>query len=361
VSDGRPLRVLLVEDSEDDAALVIRELRRGGFAPDWKRVDDAAALAAALDEPWDLILCDFAIPGFGGMQAFEVVRARGLDIPFILVSGTVGEEAAVEAMRAGIHDFVLKDRLPRLIPAINRELGEAVHRAELRRAEATLLRTEKLRALGQMATGIAHDFKNLLNPLGLHLEIVDRALRKTGAERHESVVVMREIIQRGVETIDRLRTFSRLEPEQIAEHLDLAAAARDAIQLVRPRLDATPDVMLRDEVAETGTVLGHAGDAVAAIVNLLVNALDACGERGTIVVRAGSDARSAWVEVCDDGPGMSPEVEARVFEPFFSTKGDQGTGLGLANVFATVRRHGGEIQLQTAPGKGARFTLTFPR
>ena len=78
-------------------------------------------------------------------------------------------------------------------------------------------------------------------------------------------------------------------------------------------------------------------------------------------MRAGGDERAAWVEVSDDGPGMSPEVEARVFEPFFSTKGEQGTGLGLANVFATVRRHGGEAHLVTAPGRGAKFTLTFPR
>jgi signal transduction histidine kinase len=361
VTEAQPLRVLLVEDSEDDATVVLRELRRGGFDPRWRRVDDAAGLTAALDEPWDVILCDFSMPGFGGMQAFGVVRDRGLDVPFILVSGTVGEEAAVEAMRAGVADFVLKDRLARLTPAIRREMAEAVHRADLRRAEAALLRTEKLRALGQMATGIAHDFKNLLNPLGLHLEIVERALRKAGAERHESIAVMRDIIRRGVEVIDRLRTFSRLDPEPVAEHLDLAAAARDAIELVRPRLGELPGITLVDELGDTGTVRGHAADAVAAIVNLLINAADACGDRGTIAVRTGGDDRAAWVEVVDDGPGMTPEVEARVFEPFFSTKGEHGTGLGLANVFATVRRHDGDVHLHTAPGRGARFTLTFPR
>ena len=361
MSVARSLRVLLVEDSEDDAQLVVRELRKGGFDLAWRRVDDAAGMAAALAEPWDLVLCDYSIPGFGAFEALAMVRERSLDLPFILVSGTVGEEAAVEAMRAGVHDFVLKDRLARLVPAIRRELAEAAHRADLRRAESALLRTEKLRALGQMATGIAHDFKNLLNPLGLHLELVVRALRKSGVDQHDSVPVMREIIQRGVETIDRLRTFSRIEPESVAEHLDLDAAARQAIALVKPRVDGLPGIELRDEIAATGTVLGHGAEVVDAIVNLLVNALDALGERGAIAVRTGGDDRAAWVEVADDGPGMPPEVELRVFEPFFSTKGDQGTGLGLANVFATVRRHGGEVHLDTAPGRGARFTLVFPR
>jgi signal transduction histidine kinase len=358
---GRPLRVLLVEDSDDDARIVLRELRRGGFDPTSTRVDDAGGLEAALTEPWDVVLCDYSLPGFDALRAFAMIRERGLDLPFILVSGTVGEENAVEAMRAGVHDFVLKDRLARLVPAIERELTEASNRADLRRAEARLLHTEKLRALGQMAAGIAHDFKNLLNPLGLHLEIVDRALRKANADRPDSVTVMREIIQRGVETIDRLRTFSRIEPESIAENVDLAAAAREAVGLVRPRLETHPGIALRDELADTGTVRGHGADVVAAIVNLLVNAADACDDRGTIIVRSGSDERTAWVEVADDGPGMPPDVEVRVFEPFFSTKGEQGTGLGLANVFATVRRHGGEIQLVTAPGRGARFTLVFPR
>jgi signal transduction histidine kinase len=357
----RPLRVLLVEDSEDDAQIVVRALRTGGFAPDWQRVDDADGMERALGEPWDVILSDYSIPGFGAMQAFAAVRARGLDIPFILVSGTVGEEVAVEAMRAGIHDFVLKDRLARLAPAISRELAESSNRSDLRRAEAALLRAEKLRALGQMAAGIAHDFKNLLNPLGLHVEVVDRALRKAGAERPDAIGVMRDIIRRGVETIDRLRTFSRLEPEAIAEYIDPAALAREAVELVRPRLGDHPGVTIVDEIEPTGLVRGHGADVIGAIVNLLANAIEACGVRGTITVRTGTGETGAWIVVEDDGPGMTAEVQARVFEPFFSTKGAQGTGLGLANVFATVQRHGAEIQVDSAPGRGARFTLRFPR
>jgi signal transduction histidine kinase len=354
-----PLRILFIEDREDDMRLVQRELRRGGLVFDSKRVDTAADLEAALAEPWDVILCDYAMPGFGGMAAYAMVKARGLDLPFIMVSGTIGEEAAVEVMRAGVHDFVLKDRTARLVPAIERELVEAQRRDELRRAEATLLRTEKLRALGQMAAGVAHDFKNLLNPLGLHVELVERALRRAGADRPESIGVMREIIQRGVQTIDRLRTFSRIDPEPVAEYVDLAAVAREAVTLIRPRLHDRPGLDIREELEATGRVRAHGAELVGALVNLLVNAADACGDRGVITVRTGVEGGRAWVEVADDGPGMTPDVEARAFEPFFSTKGEQGTGLGLANVFATARRYGGDIHLTTAPGRGASFQLSY--
>ncbi len=357
---GGAIRVLFVEDSEDDVFVIVRELRRGGFAPTWARVDAAAALAAALVEPWDLVLCDYSLPGFDALAALAQVRARA-DLPFIVVSGKVGEEIAVELMRAGVHDFVLKDRLARLVPAVERELRDARARADLRRAEDTLRRTEKLRALGQMAAGIAHDLKNLINPLGLHVEIVERALRRAGAERPDAIETMRSILQRGVETIDRLCAFGRLDPVVIVERLDLAAAARESIELARPRLAAVPGVTLTDDVADVGTVPALSTEVVGAIVNLIVNAIDACGDRGQIAVRVGGDLTHAWVEVGDDGPGMSREVEARVFEPFFTTKGNDGTGLGLTNVFATMGRHGGLVRLETAPGQGSRFTLWFPR
>src|SRR5262249_53305251 len=101
-------------------------------------------------------------------------------------------------------------------------------------------------------------------------------------------------------------------------------------------------------------------DIVSAIVNLVVNAVDAMTEGGTITLRTGGDARASWIEVADDGPGMPPEVEQRVFEPFFTTKGDEGTGLGLAMVFACVERAGVPASLATPPGRGPRSPLASP-
>jgi len=139
-----PVRVLMVEDSEDDAALVLRALRRGGLAPEHERVDTEPALRAALARGgWDVVLSDFRMPRFNGLEAFAVARAEAPDVPFIIVSGTIGEETAVEAMRRGVHDFIVKSQLARLAPAVRRELDEARLRRERRALEDRLRDTQR--------------------------------------------------------------------------------------------------------------------------------------------------------------------------------------------------------------------------
>jgi len=135
---GKPLRVLMVEDSEDDALLVLRELRAAGYDPTHERVDTAVALEASLDRhTWDLVIGDYSMPHFSGTAALAILRERGLDIPYICVSGTITEELAVAAMKAGANDYVTKGQLKRLLPAIERELREAQARATLRATEAS--------------------------------------------------------------------------------------------------------------------------------------------------------------------------------------------------------------------------------
>ena len=135
---GVPIQLLLVEDSEDDAQLLLRELQRGGYEPAHERVATEAGLTAALDrQSWDLIIGDHSMPGFSGIAALVLVRGRGLDVPFISVSGTLTEDMAVAAMKAGANDWVTKGQLKRLIPAVERELREAKARAALRATEAS--------------------------------------------------------------------------------------------------------------------------------------------------------------------------------------------------------------------------------
>src|SRR3989440_11037299 len=135
---GKPLRVLMVEDWEDDALLVLRELGAAGYDLTHERVDPAAALEAALDRhPWDLVIGDYSMPHFSGTAALAMLRQRELDVPYICVSGTITEELAVAAMKAGAHDYVTKGQLKRLLPAIERELREAQGRATLRVTEAS--------------------------------------------------------------------------------------------------------------------------------------------------------------------------------------------------------------------------------
>lgn len=137
------LRVLMIEDSEDDVELLMRELRRGGYAPEWLRVDNAEDMQAALREhSWDVALCDNLMPRFSAPEALQILQASGLDIPFIIVSGTISEDLAVAAMKAGAHDYIQKSQLRRLIPAIQRELREAGVRREQQYAEAALKAAE---------------------------------------------------------------------------------------------------------------------------------------------------------------------------------------------------------------------------
>lgn len=136
---GKPLKVLIAEDSEDDALLVLRQLRQGGYEPLSTRIESAVEMETALQlEEWDLIITDHNMPGFNSTEALKVARAHDPNIPFILVSGSIGEEIAVDAMKSGAHDYVMKGNLTRLIPAISRELREAKNRREHQAAQAKI-------------------------------------------------------------------------------------------------------------------------------------------------------------------------------------------------------------------------------
>lgn len=141
---GKPLRVLIVEDSEDDALLLVFELRRGDYSPVFQRVETVEALRKALEEEsWDLVISDYVLPGFSGLEALRLVRRSGLDLPFLIVSGKIGEDTAVNAMKEGANDYLIKGNISRLVPALEREMQEAEVRRRRREAEAALVRSEQ--------------------------------------------------------------------------------------------------------------------------------------------------------------------------------------------------------------------------
>ncbi|MFP4515417.1 MAG: PAS domain S-box protein [bacterium] len=205
-----PLQVLIVEDSKVDALIVVKELERGGFEPRYQRVESAPEMETALElQTWDVILADYMIPDFGGLEALKMVQARELDIPFIMISGKMGEEFAVEAMRAGVHDYIVKGNLSRLTPAIRRELKEAETRRRRRKAEAALRESEeRLKAtFEQAAVGIAH-----LDKAGKFLRINQKLADILGYSENELLSMdMRSITNPEDQDIDQ---------EQINQILD---------------------------------------------------------------------------------------------------------------------------------------------
>ncbi len=173
---SEPLRVLFVEDSESDLELVVRALRRGGFDPSWEVVDAAPAMEAALQRgPWDVIVADHSMPRFNAPDALGVLKRSGLDLPFIVVSGHIGEELAVACMKAGAHDYINKDNLARLAPAVPRELREAGDRRRRREAESALDEAqERYRVLVDNAA----DVIGVLDTAG-RMQFVSPSVRRT--------------------------------------------------------------------------------------------------------------------------------------------------------------------------------------
>jgi signal transduction histidine kinase len=356
-----PLRLLLVEDSEDDAALVLRELRRGGYEVSHTRVESAEGLEAALDAgPWDVIITDYALPGFDGLAAFAQVRARGLDVPFLIVSGKIGEDVAVAAMKAGVHDFVLKDRMGRLAPAVAREIREAEVRAERRRIQEHLLLSDRLSSLGLLAASVAHEINNPLASLIMNLQLVMDSLEgcQLPGEGDQALREAFECAGRVRDIIRDIKVFSRPEERQTGPtdlHRVLDSCLRMASNHLIHRARVTK------EYGQVLAVLGSEARLGQVFLNLIVNAAQALpdGQKNQHEIRVATKREGTdfvRVEIHDTGPGIPVELQERIFEPFFTTKPTGvGTGLGLSICRRLITEMGGTVGLTSQPGKGTTF------
>ncbi|MCY1080097.1 response regulator [Archangium lansingense] len=359
-----PLHLLLIEDFEDDALMVLRELRRSGYDVTHQRVETAEALASALDSgPWDAIIADYALPRFDALAAFAIVQQRGLDVPFIIVSGQIGEDTAVAAMRAGVHDFLLKDRLSRLGPAVARELREAALRTERRKMQEQLLLSDRLASLGLLAASVAHEINNPLASLMANLDFVLHPLEGATPVSSEQEQALRDCLlcsERIREIVRDIKIFSRpVEKEHgpVDVHRVLDSSLRMAWNHIFHRARIIKDY------GAISPVLGSEAPLGQVFLNLLVNAADAIPDGDSTtneirVVTRQEGSSHVRVELHDTGRGIPPELRERIFEPFFTTKPvGVGTGLGLAICRRTLNEMGGEMTVESEPGRGTVFHL----
>ena len=234
-----------------------------------------------------------------------------------------------------------------------------------REVEKQLQQSEKLRALGQLAGGIAHDFNNLLQAILGYAQLMKGNL-DDGALVQRSLNVVEAAAIDGAETVRRIQQFARLRPDEPFVRVDIGQIVHDAVAITRPRWEerAARDnrpLDLRLELPGVPPVSGRPAALTEMLTNLILNALDAMPDGGSLCISTRADAgRLVVLTVADTGIGMAEDVQRRIFEPFFSTKGEAGSGLGLAMAYSIVRRHGGDITVDSAPGRGTTFTITLP-
>jgi signal transduction histidine kinase len=364
------LRVLVIDDSAEDAALLLRMLKHGGFHPVHQRVDTRESMVAALESAtWDIVISDWSMPQFSAPAAFALLKERNLDLPFIIVSGMIGEETAVEALRAGAHDFMLKEKLSRLGPAVERELREAELRRERHKLHDHLLLSERMASVGLLAAGVAHEINN---PLACVMANLDLAARHLAAlpEAGDQTAKIGQEIRNASEAAERIRqivrdmkVFSRGGEDTRAPvdlHRVLELALRMSSHEIRYRARVERDYAPVPIVDANESRLGQV------FLNLLVNAAQSIPEgnadRNLIRVSTRTDtAGNAVLEVSDTGDGIAKEIMGQLFTPFLTTKPiGVGTGLGLAICHRIIAAHGGEISVESQLGAGSLFRVSLP-
>ena len=369
------VRILMLEDNVNDAELMIEELKRVGFKFEWECVQTEADFLERLDNGFDIILSDYSMPGFTGLRALELVKERAdLDIPFIIISGTIGEETAVGAIKDGAADYLLKDRIGRLGSAVSRALRDVEERREKKRLQAQFLEAQKMEVIGQLSAGVAHDFNNVLAVIMGYSDLIESDLGPDHPlQRYTDEI--RQAARRATSLTRQLLIFSRRETIQ-PELLDLNDVVTSMDKLLRRLVDENVELTIECRRG-LGQIKADSGYIWQVLMNLVVNARDAMIEGGRVLVQTGTQTLTesspqtqvgvppgeyVTLSVTDTGTGMSAAVKARIFEPFFTTKpAGKGTGLGLATCQTIIRQTGGYIEVDSELGRGSTFRVYFPR
>ena len=366
-----PLKVLIVEDSDDDAAMLLRELAHGGYEPVYERIDTSEAMRSSLaEDTWEIVIADHSLPHFSSAAALKVLQELELDVPFIILSGVIGEDTAVDAMKAGAQDYVFKGNMARLIPAVQRELQEAGMRREHRELEATneqilksqdeLVRMEKLAAIGQLSGGVAHDLRT---PLGVILNSVYTLNRLLGTHPEvasnnkiaKCVQTISEQVNRANDVVTDMLDFARINSPALRPVI-----LNDVIDECLSTINGPSNVeIVTDYQRGMAKVMADVDQVRRVFMNLITNAHEAMAKGGRLSISTKSCDGYAQMEFADTGVGINDEDLGKIFDPLFTTK-VKGTGLGLAICHQVMEKHGGSIDVSSNSHGGATFTLKLP-
>ncbi len=344
---------------------------------EWETTFDSIADGVSiLDRELNVMRANWAFARVVGATPREVVGKKCYE----LVHGATApcEDCPALAVLAGEPAAALVREEPKLgnrwlslsayplLGAANQPVG-VVHLlrdvSEERRLQAAVVRTERLRALGEMAAGVAHSFGNLLVSIQGWAEVLLAGAEDETVRRPAGAILQAALD--GAEAVRRLQDYAHFQQRTTVGPVDVNAVVQDALEFARPRwrpATVRPQIAyaLDVDLQPVPPVLGNAAELREVLLNLIFNAIDAmpAGGRLGIATRAGQGL--ATIAVSDTGGGISPELQRKIFEPFFTTKGTGGTGLGLAIAASIVERHGGRIKVSSAPGVGSCFTVELP-
>ncbi len=348
---------------------MMTELRNSAIPVLIQQASTREAFEKACDEfrP-DLILSDYAMVGYDGFSAMELTRQKYPELPFIFVSWVIHEQSVIDTLKKGATDYVFKDQLSRLPLSVHRAIRESEERAQLRETQKKIIEQERLGAIGQMASGIAHDFSNSLMPvLGFSEILLNNPEALNDKEKtFKYLSLIHTSATDAMNIVGRLREFYRSKDKAEAlQAVSLNDIVRETVLLTQPRwreqmLAKGTDIIVHEELGQIPDIHGNETALREAMTNLIFNAVDAMPKGGDLVFKTSLEKQHVALTVSDTGTGMTEEVARRCLEPFFSTKGRGGTGLGLSMVYGVVKRHEGTIEIKTEPNKGTLFKMRFP-
>ena len=378
-------KILVVDDEPSNVRLLERMLDLFGGLEHRCTTDPREAVSLFVEFQPDLVLTDLHMPHLDGyqlMSQFRQLIPEDSFLPIVVLTADITPETRRKALATGASDFITKPldttevqlRIRNLLENrfLNVRLEEQVRQRtselenaldQLRTAQEQVVKQERLSALGMMAGGIAHDFNNALTMmLGYGELLVPWFTRHAPASKEQTYMThILQAAQDATHVVSRLREFYRpAEKGEVRTPVCMSALCSQVAAFTAPKWRASGAIDLHTEVTSVPQVLGNAAELREVLTNLIFNAVDAMPNGGTITIRTRVLPDAVRVDVTDNGIGMSPEEKARCLEPFFTTKGARGTGLGLAVTYGIIQRHGGRIEIESEKGYGTTFSLLLP-